>query len=515
MRPASSIKRDMQKLAVVTIALITALAWSSGVSAQSWNTLATPPTFSPSTTLLLTDGTVLVYENNTSNWWKLTPKQYKMDYVDGTLAPVASFPASMNYAPWGFASAVLPDGRVIVEGGEYNHNVLDETTKGAIYDPIADSWTEVSPPSGWTQIGDASSVVLPDGTFMLANCCDFPAQAALLDEATLTWTVLTNTSGFVGKFDRNWEEGWTLLPSGGVLTVDCYVRVKKSKWGTNSEIYDPNTGVWESAGSTVNRLWDSDPGGCSKKITYEVGPALLRPDGTVFATGSNSCGAGHTAIYDTTSGVWTAGPDIPSGNDMADGPAAVAIDGTVLLDSNPGVNRKPSTFYMFDGTSFNSIPQPTGLNPVSSESARMLVLPSGHVLLTHSARKQMWFYAPAGTYQPAWQPTICGGCYPTTVSVGGTYTVSGTQFNGLTQGAYYGDEAQSATNYPLVVITNTQTAHKFFARTHSFSTMSVATGADTVSTDFDVLPGTEQGYSTLVVIANGIPSAAVDIIVNP
>jgi hypothetical protein len=54
----------------------------------------------------------------------------------------------------------------------------------------------------------------------------------------------------------------------------------------------------------------------------------------------------------------------------------------------------------------------------------------------------------------------------------------------------------------------------FYARTHDHSTMGVATGHKTVSTNFDVPSGTETGASTLVVIANGIPSAPVSITVN-
>jgi hypothetical protein len=92
--------------------------------------------------------------------------------------------------------------------------------------------------------------------------------------------------------------------------------------------------------------------------------------------------------------------------------------------------------------------------------------------------------------------------------------VSGTQFNGLSQGASFGDDGQSATNYPIVRITNNAIKHQFFARTHNHSTMAVATGNEFTSTEFDILPGTETGDSTLVVIANGIPSNTVGIIIE-
>jgi hypothetical protein len=44
--------------------------------------------------------------------------------------------------------------------------------------------------------------------------------------------------------------------------------------------------------------------------------------------------------------------------------------------------------------------------------------------------------------------------------------------------------------------------------------MAVATGTKTVSTNFDVSAATETGASTLVVVANGIPSLPVNVTVQ-
>jgi hypothetical protein len=455
-----------------------------------------------------------VQENDNSSWWELVPDEFGK-YRDGVWISVGAFPPSMNYNPHYFASAVLPDGRVIVEGGEYNNGVLDWTNKGAIYDPATEVWTEVKPPTGWTQIGDAQSVVTDNGFFMLANINS--GGFALLHEATLTWSVYPGT----GKFDVNDEEGWTLLPGGDVLTVDTYVGVNDPT-GTNSEIYTPSTKTWASAGSTVAQLWDSREGCGGTNQTNEVGPAVLRPDGTVFATGSNTCGkAGHTAVYNTATKKWAKGPNFPGARDIADGPAAILPDGNVLVDTNPGYGNSPSTLYEFGCPSgicsgaekFLTIPQPPGLNPSNTEGARMLVTAAGTILLTHLGTPDIWFYVPAGTYQTAWQPNITS--FPASVTIGHTYTVSGTQFNGLTQDAAFGDDAQSATNYPLVRFTNNATGHVCFARTHNFST-AVATGSKIVSTKFDVSCSRtmETGASTMQVIANGIPSPAVDVSVN-
>ena len=90
---------------------------------------------------------------------------------------------------------------------------------------------------------------------------------------------------------------------------------------------------------------------------------------------------------------------------------------------------------------------------------------------------------------------------------GKSYTIFGTQFNGLSQGAAYGDDFQDATNYPLVRIVNQASGHVFYTRTHNPSTMAVATGSKKVSTKFDVLANAESGLSQLFVVANGIPSS--------
>ena len=69
-------------------------------------------------------------------------------------------------------------------------------------------------------------------------------------------------------------------------------------------------------------------------------------------------------------------------------------------------------------------------------------------------------------------------------------------------------------SYALVRITNNSSQHVIYARTHNPSTMAIATGAKIVSTNFDVPAGAETGASSLVVVANGIPSAPVNVTVQ-
>jgi hypothetical protein len=121
-------------------------------------------------------------------------------------------------------------------------------------------------------------------------------------------------------------------------------------------------------------------------------------------------------------------------------------------------------------------------------------------------------YTANGSYIQPWTPAI--SICPSTVVRGQTYTIFGRQFNGLSQAAAFGDEYETATNYPLVRIKNIATGHIFYAKTHDHNTMGVATGAVPTFTHFDVPAGMETGPSTLVVVANGIPSLPVNVTVN-
>lgn len=285
---------------VVVILLFAANQIAAG---QAWVPLVNQPNpnLGLGNPLLLTDGTVIAHEACGPTWWRLSPDPFG-SYVNGTWKRIASLPS--GYAPLYFGSAVLPDGRVMMAGGEYNATGGNcqpaWTNQAAIYDPKANKWTAVAPPAGWANIGDAQSVVLPNGTYMQANCCT--TESALLNATTLTWTITG-----AGKYDINDEEGWTLLPDGTVLTVDAYVFQYLAK-GKRYEIYHPATGKWRNpGGDTVVQLWDSYPD--ANHASDELGPGVLRPDGTVFYMGANGAPgeAGHTAIYDYRTKTWMDG----------------------------------------------------------------------------------------------------------------------------------------------------------------------------------------------------------------
>jgi hypothetical protein len=519
------------------------------VSAGSWQTLKNPPPipeiidptgidFGPGGAvgpLLLTDGGVLIqnagYYGEDAKVFKLTPDIHG-SYVNGTWTQLASKP----YISYAAAQAVLADGRVIIEGGEYSNYEYDFllTNQGAIYDPVANTWTSVPPPPFFADlfppratfaphpIGDSASVVLPNGTFMLAD--KMSRQAALLNLKTLTWT----ETGTSTKSDLNDEEGWTLLPDGRVLTVDCYTDYyfglvpNYPANPTNSEIYDPATRQWSSAGSTIDSL--TDP------ILSETGPALLRPNDTVFALGSS----GNSSIYNTRTERWSVGPTLPISPQgyqytAQDAPGALLPNGHVLVAAsggaaNGGYSNPPVGFFEFDGRKF--IAEPTIPNAANDESGSisLLVLPTGQVLsVDGSLDVEIYTPKPVDTgeaeadsdgdmdHDPAWEPVITWA--PQVLRAGESYRLEGLRLNGMSQGSAYGDEVQNATNYPLVRLINLATHHVFYSRTHDHSSMAVA--SDRVSsTHFDVPAQVESGLSRLEAVANGIASQPVIVYVK-
>ena len=449
----------------------------------SWATLSNQPTFNASTMLLLTDGTVMCQGENTKNWWRLTPDATG-SYVNGHWSALADMQDSRLY----YTSALLADGRVIVAGGEYS-DAGGDTDRAEIYDPVANNWTSIGNP-GWGQIGDAVSCLLADGRLLMGNLTD--GRTALYDPTSNTWTATGSMAA------RSNEETWTLLPDGSVVTVSCADH-------PHAERYIPATGTWISAGSTPVELVQGS--------SIEIGPALLLPDGRVFAVGAT----GHTALYtpsgdQTGTGSWAAGPDFPTDSSgrllkAKDAPGCLLPNGRVLCVAGPAGDAagdwpSPTMFFEFDGANLDRVPDPPNAGTVIYEG-RMLLLPTGEVLYS-AGTAAMYAYQPDPGGQSSWKPVITSTS--TDLHTGATYVLQGQQLNGLSQAVSYGDDAQMATNYPLVRIRNLADGAVVYCRTFNHSTMGVATGSATVSTSFTVPSSAPQGDYALSVVANGIAS---------
>ena len=263
----------------------------------------------------------------------------------------------------------------------------------------------------------------------------------------------------------------------------------------------------------------------------------------MFAIG----GTGHTAIFDPNKPVasaWSSGPDPPAdpGNTLApaglftviDGAACLLPGGQVLFaggktkaETFSGVTSfwsNPTTFFEFDPANFDptnpgTVPQLThqpSNNGNDCWTCSLLLLPNAQVLYT-GQQNPIGIYTPdttESTPQDSWRPTITD--FPSALIIGHAYTLTGTQLNGLSQANSYGDDRQMATNWPLVRVTDSS-GNVSYLETSSFSSMGVATGSTPQTATVLVPRQTQSGFEltsgsySLVVIANGIASAPIDV----
>jgi hypothetical protein len=479
--------------------------------AGTWTLINNQPPASVGTMLLLTDGTVLAQEMDSPNWYRLTPDVYG-SYENGTWSPIAPMPPNPAiptgppwqgpaYGPRYFGSAVLKDGTLLVIGGEDNMGYFPpqnapaaEVAASTLYDPLTDWWTNLTIPSGWTQVGDVPLCVMPDGRVLLGNINS--NETFLFDPTNRSFTVGPS------KNDRCAEESFALMPDGTVVAVQCTAI-------PGAEKYLPSRNSWVSAGTTSPlTLPQACPG-----IVAEIGPSVLLATGSLFVIGAT----GNTALYRPPAilsqpGTWTAGPTLKDGSGNTiypmDAPAVLMPNGKVLLAGSPGppCNFPAPTFFFEYDPSSNTAPLVSSPSNASGPcyTGRLLTVPTGKVLFSsHSGTVAV--YTPDGAPNNKWRPVITS-C-PTVLQPGNSYLISGQQFNGLSQACYYGDDATMATNYPLVRLTNNSAGWVTFCRTANHSTMAVATGSATVGTTFTVPQNLASGTYSLEVIANGIASA--------
>ncbi len=488
------------------------------VPAGTWTPLVHAPVDQIGTMMLLPDGTVLAQGQGATppglagaslKWYKLTPDA-SGSYINGTWSAVAQ----MHLARLYYGSNILPDGRVLVVGGEYSGNRSQQnwTNTGEIYDPVANAWTRIAN-FPQAEFGDDPTEVLPDGR-VLAGYLSGP-QTYIYDPATNTWVATPGSkTSFVENSD---EESWVKLPDGTILTYDIYASFFGAFQG---ELYTPSTGRW----TTVNTLSQtSKPGILSDPNTgFELGPSFVLPDGRAFFLGGGAQDPvtgeiyANTAYYTPSTRTWSAGPVIPNRLGADDAPGAMLPNGHILFAADhivPTYFTGPTQVFEFDPTAVPPNLPYTDVTPTSSVidltgpayPTRMLVLPTGQVLMSNGFQ-QLAVYTPMGNPNNTWRPTIAG----ITSDGHGTYTLNGTQLNGISEGAAYGDDAEMATNFPLVRLTATN-GRVYYGRTFNWSDTGVASpGSTTPETTQFTLPATlPEGTYRLEVVANGIASSPV------
>jgi len=458
--------RRRVRLFVMGLAL---LLGAAAARAGTWTPLTNSPPGGPGVMLLLTDGSVMAQAGGGNGWYRLKPDIHG-SYVNGTWTTLASMHDTRLYN----SLQVLKDGRVFVAGGEYGTG--GKTSE--VYDPVSNTWT-LTPSSGQNFI-DSVSELLGDGRVMVAPVSPSVSNGTVIyDPVANTWS-----SGPATLHGQD-EVPWLKLPDGSILCVDG---------SSQSERYIPATNLWVADANTPNVMYS---GG-------ETGSGHMLANGKAFFRGYT-----HTALYTpsgtSSPGTWVAGPDVPGGQNCGDSPGAVMTNGNVLFVAGPGYLTGPTSFFEYDSTA-GTIAQVNGPTGTTYNTVpyglKMLTLPDGTVLV--NVGSTLYEYtSTTGSPVMTYQPTISSISH----NADGSYHLTGTNLNGFTEGAAYGDDFQMANNYPIVRLTD-GTGNVYFARSYNWSSTAVQTGASTQTTEFTLPLNLPAGTYSVVVIASGIPSAA-------
>ena len=452
-----------------------------------WTALSNPPPHSNAGgMLLLSDGSVICKTSAGGSdgigniYDKLTPDA-NGSYINGTWSSIAP----MNNTRLYYSSQVLKDGRVYVAGGEYGTGYYE----AEVYDPLTNTWTNTPSPGG--AVSDANSEMLPDGKVLQALVTGALTGTKIYDPVTNTFS---NGPTALGIHN---ESAWIKLPDNSILYVN--------RLSTSSERYIPSLGVWVADATVPVSLYD--PYG------LETGGAVLLPDGRAFFLGST----GHTAYYtpsgNNNPGVWSAGPDFPNSQGTPDAPAAMMINGKVLCTASPlptSANHFPSptSFFEFDylTNSFTQLNAPGGGStiPVACYVTNMLDLPDGNVLYSRQGSSSYYVYTPSGN-PTTWGKPVAGNIIQNSCT---DFTITGTGFNGISQGATYGDDWQMNTNYPLIRLSSGSAV--YYTRTYNWNSTGVMRGNQADTVNFTLPSGLPSGNYSLEVVANGIASNPVN-----
>src|SRR5262249_31448244 len=143
--------------------------------------------------------------------------------------------ASMNTSRLYFASKILLNGNVFVEGGEYSNGVQNWTNTGEIYNTTTKAWTTIAnfPQS---QFGDDPSQLLDNGN-VLAGYLSGP-QTYFYNPTTNAWSA----AGTKLNNERSDEEGWTKLADGSILSYDVFNSINTGT--STAQRYIPSSNTW-------------------------------------------------------------------------------------------------------------------------------------------------------------------------------------------------------------------------------------------------------------------------------
>ncbi len=228
----------------------------------------------------------------------------------------------------GHTATLLPNGNVVIAGGENNNQALSSSE---VYSPTFRSWAV----SGNLNVArsNASTVLLPSGAILIAGGCVANCLGATTASAELYKSVGGIWTSTRAMATARTYFSMVLLPSGQALVAGGCTGLNANGCSgvTNkAEIYNPSTGKWTATGSMI---------AARGNLT-----ATLLPNGKVLVAGGiNGAGnpLGTAELYNPATGKWTATGKMITARD--EHTATLLSTGNVLVAGGEDVSGVTTT----------------------------------------------------------------------------------------------------------------------------------------------------------------------------
>jgi hypothetical protein len=269
----------------------------------------------------------------------------------------------------GYTTTLLPNGQVLLAGGDQDGTAATATSSAELYNPATGTWT----PTGSMNVARAghTATLLPTGQVLVAGgegtcvsfSCPVLASAELYNPATGAWTPTGSMN--VARTGHT----ATLLATGQVLVAGGESG-STANAGSTAELYNPATGAWAATGSLSVPRFGALAG--------------LLPTGQVLVV----CGAppGYmlcaAELYDPATGTWAQdGAASPSAE--RDFTAVLLNNGQVLISGGLTGTYPAKVHVQADATLFDpatGTATTTGSMTIPRAFHTLTVLQNGQVL---------------------------------------------------------------------------------------------------------------------------------------
>jgi hypothetical protein len=441
-----------------------------------------------------------------------------------------AFAFGVRYQPttcFGDAPSMLLGNGQILTGSDFSPATY-------LYNPATNTWS-AGGPKNYGDNDEQGWVLLNDGTIVTYDIEKSIAAGAGYAERynpiTNKWSSISPADGTAGGFlpllssDAVGEEIGPLLrlQDGRIFVIGA---------NGHTALYDPSINSWSQGPDVLGTL-----GGNPFLYSADDAVAAILPNGHVIF--SADAGIGLSSAGNVTAGSPTmTGIPVAVTNALQAGwavtgaglPAGATIlsvgSGQIIMSTNAtattagesiqfgGPYTPPTQLFDFDpvANTISVVSPPLNNSQLTQNRASlssMLVLPNGQLLFVDYST-QVWVYTPDGAAPASLLPVVTS----VTGDGAGTYTLTGTQLDGQSAGAMYGDDKEMDENYPIVRLVD-GSGNVFFAHTFSWSWIGVGPSPAPETVNFALPAGVPSGTYSLLVSGAGLSSNPFPLVVYP